>query len=358
MKTITVNLAGGRGYPVLVGSGILAAQAAQHAAPVNILITHPPLYDLYGKTLQAQLEAAGKKVFALTVPDGEASKSMPALQDLLGDMLATGMGRDGCVIALGGGVIGDLAGFAAAVYMRGVPAVQLPTTLLAQVDAAIGGKTGVNHAAGKNLIGAFHQPRAVIADTAVLASLPPREYRAGLAEVVKYGLLGDAEFFAYLEDSSGAIGSRDADALQHIIGTSAQMKADIVAADETEQSGRRALLNLGHTFAHALEAVCGYGALLHGEAVAIGLVAAAALSEKICGFSAADTARIRKLLAALQLPTQAPENIPPARLLEAMGMDKKNSGGEKRFILMRRIGEAFVGAAPDRAVLQTLEELQ
>ncbi|MCH9757985.1 MAG: 3-dehydroquinate synthase [Proteobacteria bacterium] len=357
MHTITVNLSANRAYPVLIGNDVLA-QTANYAAPVNAVITNQTIYDLYGERLNKILKDAGKKANFILIADGEQHKDIHSLQTILDQMFACQLRRDSGVIALGGGVIGDLAGFAAAVYMRGVAVVQVPTTLLAQVDAAIGGKTGINHSSGKNLIGAFHQPRAVIADTSTLASLPAREYSAGLAEVVKYGLLGDAKFFSFLEQQQQAIVAQDSETLEQIISTSAQSKATIVAADETEQSGQRALLNLGHTFAHAAEAVCGYGEWKHGEAVAFGLVAAAKLSEKICDFAASDTARIIALLTALKLPTHAPKNVTAAQLLTAMGLDKKNVTGGKRFILMRGIGDAFMGEADNALVLQILEGMQ
>lgn len=359
-NAIKVQLGGGRGYPVIVGSGVLA-QAAQYAAPRNVIITNPTVRALYADALMDALRGGGREGVILTIGDGEAHKNMNTLQQLLDDMLALPLGRDDGVIALGGGVVGDVAGFAAAVYMRGISLLQIPTTLLAQVDAAIGGKTGVNHPGGKNLIGAFHQPRAVLADINTLATLPARERRAGLAEVVKYGLLGDAAFFARLEAQPDALQNGDAAALEEVIAASARHKAAIVSADETEHSGQRALLNLGHTFAHAAEAVCGYGEWLHGEAVSFGLVAAARLSEKITGFAAADTARIIALLTALRLPVRAPAGAAVDELLAAMGVDKKNKGGQKRFILMRGIGDAYqsdLGEAPDRAVREVLEDLQ
>lgn len=356
MKTITVDLAA-RAYPIFIGNGALA-QAGRFAAPVNAIITTPAVGKLYGEQLLTPLQQDGKTAFMLTVPDGETSKSLDCLQRLLDDMFAKKMGRDSAVFSLGGGVIGDLGGFAAAIYMRGIAVVQVPTTLLAQVDAAIGGKTGINHPSGKNLIGAFHQPRAVLADLSTLESLPTREYCAGLAEVVKYGLLADGDFFTYLEDNRDAIMKREAAALETIISRSAQIKADIVAADETEHGGRRALLNLGHTFAHAAETVCGYGQWLHGEAVAFGLVAAAALSVAAGGFTADERARIEQLLTDLQLPIRLPSGSTPTALLAAMAIDKKNVAGHKRFILMHRIGDAFITTADNEGVLSVLEAMQ
>ena len=254
------------------------------------------------------------------------------------------MNRDACVAALGGGVVGDVAGFAAACYQRGVDYVQLPTTLLAQVDSAVGGKTGVNHPGGKNLIGAFHQPRAVISDLSTLGTLPPRELRAGLAEVIKYGLVDDAEFLGWIERNADGLLALERAALTHAIGRSCEIKARIVAADEREH-GQRALLNLGHTFGHAIETAAGYGQWLHGEAVAVGMLLAAA-----------DRERLRGLLVRMGLPT-APPPIGAARALELMGMDKKVLAGRIRLVLLRRIGEGAVsGEYPAEALQATLRE--
>ena len=341
-------MGGGRDYPICIGAGALAL-TAKYAPPHVAVVSNPTVFSLYGDAIKNALQEAGKKSFTIMVDDGEAHKNMRSLGRILDAMTAAGLARDGGVIALGGGVIGDLAGFAAAVYMRGVAVTQVPTSLLAQVDAAIGGKTGINHPQGKNLIGAFYQPRAVLCDTTVLSSLPKREYCAGLAEVVKYGLLGDAAFFEWLEQNAVALAARETAAVLHVLEQSARAKADIVVADERESSGRRALLNLGHTFAHAVETKLGYGEWLHGEAVAAGLVAAARLSEQTSGFAAAETARIISLLSALSLPTDIPSQISSDSLLAAMELDKKNLHEGRRFVLMRRIGDAyldFVGDAP------------
>jgi 3-dehydroquinate synthase len=257
-------------------------------------------------------------------------------------------GRDATVVALGGGVVGDIAGFAAACYMRGIAHLQVPTTLLAQVDSSVGGKTGVNHPAGKNLIGAFHQPRAVLIDTDVLGTLAERELVAGLAEVIKHAVIADAAFFGWLEEHVGDLLARDPAALAHAIRRCCEIKAEIVAADERE-AGRRALLNYGHTFAHAIENVQGYGEWLHGEAVAAGMVLAAELS----GVDATEVARLRALLTRAGLPVAPPEGSRP-KLAAAMRMDKKNLGGEIRFVLLERIGEAVVGRAHSR---QRLDEI-
>jgi 3-dehydroquinate synthase len=263
------------------------------------------------------------------------------------------MNRDACVAALGGGVVGDMAGFAAACYQRGVDYVQLPTTLLAQVDSSVGGKTGVNHPGGKNLIGAFHQPRAVVADTATLGTLPPRELRAGLAEVIKYGLIADAGFLGWIEANLDALLRLEPEALTRAIRRSCEIKAEIVAEDEREH-GRRALLNLGHTFGHAIETATGYGEWLHGEAVGAGMLMAADLSCRLGWLEAADVERVRALLARAALPVAAPR-IGAARALDLMGMDKKVLAGRIRLVLMRKVGEGVVaGEYPADALQATL----
>ncbi|MBE8158460.1 MAG: 3-dehydroquinate synthase [Betaproteobacteria bacterium] len=274
--------------------------------------------------------------------DGEMLKDWKTLEFVLEKLAYKKIRRNSTIVAVGGGVIGDLAGFAAAIYMRGVRLIQVPTTLLAQVDSAIGGKTGINHRWGKNLIGAFHQPAAVVCDTNFLKTLPEKEYRSGLAEVVKYGLLGDAEFFAWLEKNAAALmdyKTTGNPAVQNAIVRSVKMKAEIVGEDERETSGKRALLNLGHTFAHALENAAGYGEWLHGEAVAVGLVAVAKLSEKIAKFPAADTKRIIALLKEFNLPISF-SGMEPDKILSAMRMDKKFTARDKRFVLMNSIGNA------------------
>jgi 3-dehydroquinate synthase len=255
------------------------------------------------------------------------------------------------VLALGGGVVGDLAGFAAACYQRGVSFVQLPTTLLAQVDSSVGGKTGVNHPGGKNMIGAFHQPAVVVADTATLATLPPREFAAGMAEVIKYGLISDRPFLEWLEGNMARLMAHDAEALTHAIRRSCEDKAAVVAADEREETGARALLNLGHTFGHAIETGLGYGIWLHGEAVAAGMVLAARVSREMGLLAPADVARATELLRRAALPVDAPD-LGVARYLDLMGLDKKVEGGRMRFVLMRALGEAFVTADVPPAVLE------
>ena len=354
-RTVEVMPGGAGAYPVFVGESILARVTAVAEAQ-SVLVSNDTVFGRYGGTLVAGLERAGKRVETVRVADGEVHKNMETLSRVLDAMAAAGLRRDGGVIALGGGVVGDLAGFAAAVYMRGVGLIQVPTTLLAQVDAAVGGKTGVNHSRGKNLVGAFHQPKAVVCDVRTLDSLPEREYRAGLAEVVKYGLLGDAEFFAMLEGRWREVVARDSAVLVDLIARCVGIKADIVAADERETGGRRALLNLGHTFAHALETVTGYGELLHGEAVAMGLLAAARLSARVGGFAEADVSRLAGLLGRLGLPMRPATAVPVEDLWRAMAMDKKHATDRRRFVLLLRVGEAYVDEGVDASSVREVLE--
>jgi 3-dehydroquinate synthase len=275
------------------------------------------------------------------LPDGEEYKTLEVLNRIFDALLAARCDRRTTLIALGGGVIGDMTGFAAASYQRGVPFIQVPTTLLSQVDSSVGGKTGVNHALGKNMIGAFYQPRAVIIDTDTLNTLPDRELASGLAEVIKYGLIRDPEFFAWLEANLDKLLARDAEALAYAIHRSCQNKAEVVAADERE-SGVRATLNLGHTFGHAIETGLGYGEWLHGEAIAAGMVMAADLSRRLGWLTAAETARIEKLIRRARLPVRAPGSLSPARFLELMAVDKKVLDGRLRLVLLKHLGEAAV----------------
>ena len=341
---LTVGL-GDRAYPIHIGTGLLARAGAllgRESLRRAVIVTNAVVAAHHLAPLQASLRERGTQVDVVMLPDGEAHKNLSTLNDLLTRLLELRAERGTTLVALGGGVVGDIAGFAAAVYQRGMPFVQVPTTLLAQVDSSVGGKTGVNHPLGKNMIGAFWQPRAVLIDTACLATLPDRELRAGLAEVIKYGAIRDAVFFAWLEANMQALLAKDPEALAHAIRRSCEIKAEIVAADERE-SGERALLNFGHTFGHAIEAAQGYGAWLHGEAVAAGMVCAARLSERSCGFDPAGTRRLTGLLAAAGLPT-VPPKIAPERWLELMGRDKKVEGGAMRFVLLAEMGRALVRA--------------
>jgi 3-dehydroquinate synthase len=355
-RTLTVDLAD-RSYPIHIGAGLLADRS-RFAPAIGgrqvMIVTNTTVGPLYLDRLRATL--ADHEPLTVVLPDGEAYKTLEVLNRIITALLEARVERGGTLVALGGGVIGDLAGFAAAVYQRGVDYIQVPTTLLAQVDSSVGGKTAVNHALGKNMIGAFHQPRAVIADTETLATLPDRELRAGLAEVVKYGLIRDAEFLAWLEASIPRLLARDADALAYAIERSCRNKAGIVGRDERE-AGERALLNLGHTFGHAIETGVGYGAWLHGEAVGAGMCLAADLSARLGWLSAEDVERVRRLVAACGLPVTAPGGLTPARMLELMAVDKKASGGRIRLVLLRRLGQAVVTGEYDAALLlATLNE--
>jgi 3-dehydroquinate synthase len=352
MDTLNVEL-GNRSYPILIDAGLIgrAAVLERHVPARDVLIvSNTSVAPLYLPALAAKLRA-GRRLLEVILPDGEVHKTLANVARVLDVLVANRFGRDCSILALGGGVVGDLAGFTAACYQRGVSFVQLPTTLLAQVDAAVGGKTGVNHPGGKNLIGAFHQPQAVLCDTATLATLPPRELRAGLAEVIKYGLICDAEFFAWLEAHLPQLLAGEAPALVHAVRRSCEIKAAIVGRDEREQ-GERALLNLGHTFAHALESATGYQKWLHGEAVGAGLVMAAEMS-RACGLlAAADAARVRGLVERAGLPTRIP-GVAPGAALAHMALDKKVKGGQIRLVLLRGIGAASLTADYPQGALQS-----
>ncbi|MCB1340230.1 MAG: 3-dehydroquinate synthase [Pseudooceanicola sp.] len=364
MNTVHVDL-GARSYDVRIGPGLIARAGAEIAPllprPRVAVLTDATVAGLHLDTLRDGLAAEGIAMEALALPPGEGTKNWTHLQRATEWLLEQKVERRDVVIALGGGVIGDLAGFAAAILRRGVRFVQLPTSLLAQVDSSVGGKTGINAAQGKNLVGAFHQPSLVLADTSVLDTLPPRDFLAGYGEVVKYGLLGDAAFFDWLEGNAPALASGDPQARLHAVTRSVQMKAEIVARDETEQ-GDRALLNLGHTFAHALEAATDYGGrLLHGEAVAIGCALAFDLSSRLGLCSQESPVRLRAHLAAMGMSrdlSDIPGDLPAAEaLLALMGQDKKVVDGKLRFILARAIGQAFVTAdVPPDAVLDVLRD--
>ena len=344
-RELAVEL-GARSYPISIGAGLLddGARLSQTIAGRHALIvSNEVVAPLYLQRVDAAIRAGNAKVQIshLILPDGEAHKTLASTARVFDALAALKANRDATIVALGGGVIGDLAGFAAACWMRGIAFVQVPTTLLAMVDSSVGGKTAVDLAQGKNLVGAFHQPRAVIADTDTLASLPVRELRAGFAEAIKYGALGDAEFFATLEQQADALLAREAATLAAMIAHCCAQKAGIVMRDETEQ-GERALLNLGHTFAHAIETAMGYGGLLHGEAVAVGMVLAARLSVDLGRAQAADTERLIALLERFGLPTRVPDGLDPDHLIELMRLDKKNLSGHLRLILWRGIGQAEI----------------
>ena len=334
---------GERSYPILIGPGLLddAATLRGAIAARNLLIVSTEtVAPLYMARLQATL--SDRRVATLVLPDGEQFKTLDSMARILDALVVHRMNRDAAVIALGGGVIGDMAGFAAACYQRGIDYVQVPTTLLAQVDSSVGGKTAVNHAHGKNLIGAFHQPRCVVADIRTLATLPEREYRAGLAEVAKYGMICDPGFFDWLESIASALLARQDAEVIHAVRRSCEIKAQVVAADEREQA-LRAILNFGHTFGHAIETASGYGTWLHGEAVAAGMVIAADLSARLGWLSAADRERAVRLIEKFGLPIAAPR-IGSDRARELMGMDKKVLDGRIRLVLLRSLGRADVVA--------------
>lgn len=356
MNTHTLEVAlGDRTYPIHIGSGLMdqaeliASRLPQKKAAI---VTNDVVGPLYLGRLQNALLACGVETVPIVLPDGEEHKDWQTLNRIFDALLEHRCERQTALIALGGGVIGDMGGFAAAVFQRGMPFVQVPTTLLAQVDSAVGGKTAINHPAGKNMIGAFYQPLAVVADIATLNTLPDRELSAGLAEVIKYGAIADMAFFEWLEQNIDRLVARDADALTYAVEQSCRMKAAIVALDERE-SGPRALLNFGHTFGHAIEAGLGYGVWLHGEAVAAGMVVAARLSQDLGYIDAQQVARLRSLLERAKCPVNAPD-LGSDRYLELMGHDKKVAGGKIRYVLLRRLGDAFISEAPEAAVKSVL----
>ena len=333
---------GERSYPIHIGVGMLDEHAGIRAAVAGrqvLLLTNTKVAPLYAARVEAAL--AGLRSHTLILEDGERYKSVESAQRVWQALAELGAQRNACLVALGGGVIGDLGGFAAACWMRGIDFVQLPTTLLAMVDSAVGGKTAVNLAHGKNLVGAFWQPRAVFADTGTLATLDDRQYRAGLAEVVKYGAIIDAEFFAWLESNAEALNARDEDAVAEAVFRSCAHKAAIVARDERE-TGERALLNFGHTFGHALETIGEYRSLLHGEAVSIGMVLAATLSSDLGMAERADGERLQTLLQQFGLPVVRPVNAAPSRMLDLMRLDKKSMSDRLRLILWRGVGRGQI----------------
>lgn len=351
--TLQVDL-GERSYPILIGPGLLAEGAwCSHISGRRVtIVTNTVVAPLYLDKVSAALRAAGKEVTSVVLPDGEEEKNWAGLMLIFDALLREQCDRKTTLLALGGGVVGDMTGFAAACYMRGVPFVQMPTTLLAQVDSSVGGKTGINHPLGKNMIGAFYQPQAVIADTATLDTLPGRELSAGLAEVIKHGAIIDAAFFDWIEANIAKLLARDGQALTYAIARSCEIKADVVRQDERE-GGLRAILNFGHTFGHAIESGLGYGQWLHGEAVGCGMVMAADLSCRLGYLDSASRDRIRALVEAARLPVVAPD-LGTERWLELMQVDKKNEGGQIKFILLKPLGASVVESVPQEPLLQTL----
>ena len=352
MQTLNVDL-GQRSYPIHIGPGLLsrADLLVPHLLqPRVVIVTNTVVAPLYLEGLRTALQAHAIEVIPVILPDGESYKNWETLNLIFDALLTHRVERKTTLIALGGGVIGDLTGFAAASYQRGVPFIQIPTTLLSQVDSSVGGKTGINHPLGKNMIGAFYQPQVVIADTDTLNTLPDRELSAGLAEVIKYGLIGDLAFLEWLELNMAKLRARDPQSLQYAIARSCQNKAEVVAADERE-AGVRAHLNLGHTFGHAIETGMGYGNWLHGEAVGAGMVMAADASQRMGWLSEADVARTRALIRAAGLPEVAPD-LGVDTYLEFMGHDKKVESGKLRFVLLKKLGEATVSSDLPQATLR------
>ena len=356
MQTLSVDL-GDRSYPIYIGAGLLGNPDLflPHIRGRQVcIVTNDTLAPLYLPALRDRL--GGLQVDVVVLPDGEQFKNWETLNRIFDALLESRHNRTTTLIALGGGVVGDMTGFAAACYQRGVDFIQVPTTLLSQVDSSVGGKTGINHPLGKNMVGAFYQPRSVIIDIATLSTLPDKELSAGLAEVIKYGLIADRDFFAWLEANLDALLGRDEAALAWAIERSCRIKAEVVAEDEKE-GGRRAILNLGHTFGHAIETALGYGAWLHGEAVAAGMCMAAELSRRQGWLSAAEVERTRALLRRAQLPTRSPPDLAVERYLSLMAVDKKVVDGRLRLVLLRALGRACVSDdIPGQAVAATLRD--
>jgi len=354
MKTLKVDL-GQRSYPIFIGSDLIDRpelfEACAKASSIYI-VTNTTVAPLYAERLSKTLASFGKSVRTIALPDGESFKDWKNLQTIFDELLKHGADRQTVLVALGGGVIGDMTGFAAASFMRGIRFIQVPTTLLSQVDSSVGGKTGINHPLGKNMIGAFHQPIAVIADLSTLKTLPPRELSAGLAEVIKHGAIADASFLDWIEANTSALLACDIEAMSHAVLRSCEIKSAVVSADERE-GGVRATLNFGHTFGHAIEAGMGYGEWLHGEAVGCGMVMGAKLSCLLKKITQADADRLTRIIHAMHLPTTAPK-FGADRYIELMQVDKKAEGGQIRYVLLEQIGKAYIATAPHEAVIETL----
>ena len=361
-RSVHVEL-GSRSYEIGIGEGCLSGAASAVGAWTGgnnignlrfLIVADASVQNPHGAAVQKSLEAAGAEVRTAIVPSGEQSKSYAQMQLLYDQLVDMAADRRTIVVAVGGGVTGDLAGFVAATYARGLRFVQVPTTLLSMVDSSVGGKTGINHPRGKNLIGAFHQPIGVLIDLTTLATLPDREYRSGLAEVVKYGVILDHEFFVYLEKNVEGLNARNPEVLRHVVARSCELKADVVRQDEYETTGLRAVLNYGHTFGHAFEALSGYGGLLHGEAVSIGMICASRLAESLNRITSEETNRQTELLTQLGLPVAVPKELQTRHreIVSCMMLDKKTEGRELRFVLPSRIGQVEVvkGLSPEQAL--------
>ena len=355
MKTLHVDLAS-RSYPIYIGTDLLEQKALFEphlkSSTTVFIVSNTTVAPLYAKKLTNTLSQLGKTVRLLELPDGESYKDWQHLQLIFDELLAHGADRQSMIIALGGGVVGDMAGFGAASFMRGIRFIQVPTTLLAQVDSSVGGKTGINHPLGKNMIGAFHQPVAVIADLNTLRTLPARELSAGLAEVIKHGAIADADFLDWIEANTSALLACDTDAMAHAVLRSCEIKSAVVSADERE-GGIRATLNFGHTFGHAIESGLGYGEWLHGEAVGCGMVMAADLSARLGYISQLDAERLKRIIASMHLPI-VPPKLGRERFLELMQVDKKTEAGQIRYITLGSIGAARIQQVPDTTVIETL----
>lgn len=356
IETVSIDL-GERSYPIHIGQGLLGDPRSYEAVPrgsMAVIVSNATVAPLYAATLEAALRSRHRQVELVALPDGEDHKDWTTLNLIFDRLLAVGADRKTVLYALGGGVVGDMTGFAAASFMRGVPFVQVPTTLLAQVDSSVGGKTGINHPRGKNMIGAFHQPLCVVADLDSLRTLPARELRAGLAEVIKYGPIADTAFLGWIEAHLDDLLAGDPAALRHAVRRSCEIKALVVGADERE-SGLRAILNFGHTFGHAIEAGLGYGVWLHGEAVACGMAMAAALSSRLGLLPEGDARRLVRLIERAGLPVRGPA-LGPDRYLALMRADKKAEAGEIRFVVLEGLGRAGLRGAPDDVVRQVLAQ--
>lgn len=353
MNTVQVETPGGA-YPIHIGPARLdsLAQSIPEDATAIAIVTNPTVAALYGQRAEQALARSGKPVISIVLPDGESFKDWQTLNLIFDGLLRNRLDRKAVLVALGGGVVGDMCGFAASSYMRGIRFVQVPTTLLAQVDSSVGGKTAINHPLGKNMIGAFYQPIAVEIDTDVLASLPSREISAGLAEVIKYGLIIDRDFHDWCENNLQALRALEPAAISYAIRRSCELKAFVVSQDERDL-GLRAILNLGHTFGHAIESGMGYGKWLHGEAVGCGMIQAAELSALTLDFPMSDVQRVRSLVQGIGCPTQPPD-LGMARWLDLMQVDKKTEGGQLRFVLLSELGKACVKSVPDQALREVL----
>ncbi len=354
MKQIQVQL-GERSYPIYIGQNLLTNDAllSQHISAKKVmLVTNTTVAELYLEKVSSSLTSAGKVVDSVILADGEQYKNLETLNEVFTALLEAKHGRDTCIVALGGGVVGDMAGFAAACYQRGVDFIQIPTTLLSQVDSSVGGKTAVNHPLGKNMIGAFYQPNAVFIDIDCLSTLPANEFAAGMAEVIKYGIIWDQDFFSWLENNHCAVTALDPSALIHMIARCCEVKADVVAQDERE-NGVRALLNLGHTFGHAIESEQGYGNWLHGEAVAAGTVIAAKTAQQLNLITAEQVTSISNIFVQYNLPITKPNDMTFAAFMQHMAVDKKVLAGQLRFVLPTDIGRAKLVSNVDEQVLRT-----